>query len=54
MADKATLNKLLEANNYVISRKQLSEKNYSGQQIKKYLKDNIFENCNFKLNTFEN
>lgn len=41
MADKATLNKLLEANNYVISRKQLSEKNYSGQQIKKYLKDNI-------------
>lgn len=41
MANLATLNNLLAENNYVISRKKLSENNYSGQQIKKYLADNI-------------
>lgn len=34
MANIATLKKLLEKNNYVLSRKQLSEQNFSGQQIK--------------------
>lgn len=33
MANIATLKKLLEKN-YVLSRKQLSEQNFSGQQIK--------------------
>ena len=41
MANIITLNKLLKENNYIASRKQLSEKNFSGQQIKKYLKDNV-------------
>lgn len=34
MANIATLKKLLEKNNYVLSRKQLSEPNFSGQQKK--------------------
>lgn len=41
MANIATLKKLLEKNNYVVSRKQLSEQNFSGQQIKKYLENNM-------------
>lgn len=39
MANIETLNKLLKTNNYVISRKQLSKLNFSGQQIQGYIKN---------------
>lgn len=41
MSNIATLQQLLVQNNYIISRKQISKRNFSGQQIKQYLKDNI-------------
>ena len=41
MTDKSELENLLKQNNYVLSRKQLTKKNYSGQQIKSYIRDNM-------------
>lgn len=40
MANKSILQDLLKKNNYVISRGQLTKENFSGQQIKQYLKNN--------------